>query len=349
MLLCVAFTGTLAHGSVTLLMEEPFGTFGAFNPTGHAAVYLSGVCADEPTLLRLCRAGEQGVVISRYHHVAGYDWLAVPLVPYLYAVDDLSERPDTITPALAAQLRDSYRRSHLLAVAPDMPDGSTPHGEWTQLVGSSFDRRIYAFQVATTHAQDELLIAKLNDSRNHSHFNLFYRNCADFSRSILRTVYPDMIPRNAVADFMLTTPKHLAHSLLKVGRAHPEMDLQLFEIPQLPGTTARSHHVNGIAESLVRSKKYIVPLAFVSPTTAVTLLAAYVGTGRFTVPKGAPLLPELLMQPAGLSLDSHSISLETDLPAAASLACTYEKAQPERAVDSAQSAERLPVNAGGSD
>lgn len=312
--------GQAAHASATLFMEEPFGTFGAFNPTGHAAVYLSGVCADRPNYLRLCRPGEQGVVVSRYHHVAGYDWLAVPLIPYLYAVDSLAEKPDTITPALRAQLRDAYRRDHLRDIAPDTADGGMPQGEWTQLVGASYDRRIYAFQVATTRDQDQMLIAKLNDSRNHSHFNLFYRNCADFSRSILRALYPNTLPRNAIADFGLTTPKHLARSMMQVGARHPEMNFRLFEIPQVAGTTVRSHHVDGIAESLVRSKKYIVPLALVSPTTAVTLLAAYVGTGRFTVPKGSPLLPELVQDDASpqfansLSLDQASIGLQTSEP-----------------------------------
>ena len=61
--------------------------FGAFNPTGHAAVYLNHVCAETPTELRMCRTGEYGVVISRYHKIDGYDWIAIPLIPYLYAVN----------------------------------------------------------------------------------------------------------------------------------------------------------------------------------------------------------------------------------------------------------------------
>ncbi len=315
LLVLVAGLQSRASASVSLLMEEPFGTFGAFNPTGHAAIYLSGVCADTPTQLRLCRAGEQGVVISRYHHVAGYDWLAVPLIPYLYAVDDLSERPETITPALSAQLRDDYRREHLLNIAPNLPDGGTPRGEWIQLIGASFDRKIHVFQVATTHEQDEMLVAKLNDGRNRSHFNLFYRNCADFARGVLRTLYPDTLPHNSLADFGLTTPKHLSRSLMKISKDRPEMEFRAFVIPQLPGTTARSHHVDGIAESLVRSKKYFLPLAFVSPTTAATLLAAYVGTGRFSAPKEAPLLPELDTIETGVTLRPDAIAIDaTPMP-----------------------------------
>ncbi|MGI4756134.1 MAG: hypothetical protein ACRYGF_04710 [Janthinobacterium lividum] len=299
-----------AHGSVSLLMEEPFGTFGAFNPTGHAAVYLSGVCAEEPTRLRLCRAGEQGVVISRYHRVSGYDWIAVPLIPYLYATENLSDKPDSITPALEADLRDRYRRQYLQDIAPNGPDGGTPAGEWIQLVGASYDRKIYVFEMPTSHEQDRMLVAKLNDGRNKSHFNLFYRNCADFSRSVLRTLYPDTIPRNSIADFGLTTPKHLARSMVKISEKRPELGIRMFQIPQVPGTTARSHHVDGIAESLVRSKKYFLPLAFLSPTTAATLVAAYVGTGRFSVQKDVPIMPQLLEpETPVLLLESDGIAI----------------------------------------
>jgi hypothetical protein len=40
LLLCLfAAAAICAHASVALLMEEPYGEFGAVNPTGHAAVY----------------------------------------------------------------------------------------------------------------------------------------------------------------------------------------------------------------------------------------------------------------------------------------------------------------------
>src|SRR5580658_1669869 len=71
-----------------LLLEQPFGVFGALNPTGHAALYLERVCADSPIHLRPCEPGEYGVVISPYKAMGGYVWGAIPLIPYLYAVDD---------------------------------------------------------------------------------------------------------------------------------------------------------------------------------------------------------------------------------------------------------------------
>src|SRR5579864_6951259 len=96
-----------ARADAALLLEEPFGKFGSMNPTGHAAVYLSRICADSPAHLRRCEPGEEGVVISRYHKIAGYDWLAIPLVPYLYAVDTLEEIPEAANLQSVAELRDT--------------------------------------------------------------------------------------------------------------------------------------------------------------------------------------------------------------------------------------------------
>jgi len=101
-------------------MEEPYAQFGAYNPTGHAAIYLNHICAESPTRLRRCHAGEPGAVISRYHKIDGYDWLAIPLVPYLYAVERVEDVPSTADAALEASLRDRYRRAHLLDYAPDV-------------------------------------------------------------------------------------------------------------------------------------------------------------------------------------------------------------------------------------
>lgn len=142
----------MAEASVALLMEEPYGAFGAFNPTGHAAMYLNRVCAESPTELRMCHDGEYGVVISRYHKIDGYDWIAVPLIPYLYAVNSMDQIPTTIDKAGVAEVRDAYRRTYLEQLAPDTAAGTAPKGEWVQLVGASYDRTIHGFQVETTRA-----------------------------------------------------------------------------------------------------------------------------------------------------------------------------------------------------
>src|SRR5712672_3913680 len=174
--LTLAWAGS-ARSSATLLLEEPYGKMGFFTATGHAAVYLSGVCADTPLVLRQCAPGETGIVLSRYDGVGGYDWVAIPLIPYLYAVERPEDVPLFANAKMALFLRDRYRRKYLEDIAPDAKNGEAPGGNWYQLVGSSYDRTIYGFEIETTPDQDEALIRKHNSSPNESHFHLVFNNC----------------------------------------------------------------------------------------------------------------------------------------------------------------------------
>jgi hypothetical protein len=280
---------TLAHASAALLMEEPYGAFGAMNPTGHAAVYLNHVCADSPIVLRPCHDGEFGVVISRYHKIDGYDWIAIPLVGYLYAVDSVNDIPATADKEQVAVLRDAYRRAHLLSLAPDNKKGGPPKGEWTELVGGSFDRKIHGFQVDSTPEQDQTFIAIFNDRKNRGHFNLFFHNCADFSRVVIDTYLPHAIHRNFIADAGMMTPKQAARSLVAYGNKHPGVNMTAFVIPQVPGNMPRSHPVDGVAESLLKSKKYLLPLTVFAPEVTGGVVVAYLVDGRMKLPKGVPV------------------------------------------------------------
>src|SRR6266576_3138127 len=156
-MLCV-MGGVHAHAGATLLLEEPYSYDGTFAGTGHVALYLDRVCADSPFVLRRCQVGEQGVVLSRYHGIAGHDWYAIPLMPYLYAVELPEQVPLFADPKLVSFLRDQYRRKHFSDLVSDAPNGETPDGPWVQLVGSSYDRTSYAFQIETTPEKDAELI-----------------------------------------------------------------------------------------------------------------------------------------------------------------------------------------------
>lgn len=277
-----------ACASMTLLVEQPYGKLGIFDPGGHSAVYLDRVCADTPTKLRPCGAGELGVVLSRYDGIGDYDWLAVPLVPYLYAVASTDEIPKTMDRATVARMRDAYRRQYLESVAPDLPDGLTPPGNWYELVGSSFDRTIYGFRVRTTAEDDAMLIAVFNDQRNKESYNGVYRNCADFVRVLINRVYPHAIHRNYIADLGVTSPKQAARGLTHYAKKHPEAGLDVFVIPQVPGSLPRSRSNTGVLEGVVR--RYGAPLVLLSPEAAGVVLVAYVSHGRFEMPKDAPPL-----------------------------------------------------------
>jgi hypothetical protein len=288
--LCLlAAAATYAHASIALLMEEPYGKFGAMNPTGHAAVYFNHICADSPTVLRPCHDGEYGVVISRYHKIDGYDWIAIPLIGYLYAVDSPSDIPLTVDREKVAALRDAYRKQHLLDLAPDNRQGGTPKGEWTELVGSSYDRTIHGFQVDSTPEQDQRFMAIFSDRRNVGHFNLLFHNCADFSRVVLDIYLPHAIHRNFVADVGLMTPKQVARSLVSYGNKNPQLNMTAFVIPQVAGSMPRSHPVDGVAESLIKSKKYLLPLVVLAPAVTGGVVVAYLADGRLKLPKGTPV------------------------------------------------------------
>ncbi len=285
----IAFIGLLllsavtAHATVTLLLEEPFGSFGGMNPTGHAAVYLSRVCAASPTSLRQCQPGEQGVVISRYHRVAGYDWLAIPVLPYLYAVDRPEQVPSSINGEEVAALRDAYRRANLSEIVPDAEAGATPRGDWVQLVGAAYDRTIYAFGIETTEEQDDRFIQTYNSRPNDCRFSLLFHNCADFARHAVDFYYPRSVHRSLIADVGIMTPKQAAKSLVRFSKRHPDLQFSSFIIPQVPGTVPR-RTPSGVLESLVKSKRYAFPLvsvAFLHPYFGGSLAWAWLGGRQF--------------------------------------------------------------------
>jgi hypothetical protein len=277
-------TATAARADVTMLLEEPFGTFGGMNPTGHAAIYFSRICAASPLILRRCEVGELGVVVSRYHRVAGYDWVAIPVIPYLYAVDRAEEVPQEVDPNDVASLRDAYRRSHLEELAPDKSDGSTPAGDWIQLVGSAYDRSLYAFGIQTTENEDDQFIRVYNAQRNRTRFHLLTQNCADFVRQVINFYYPHAIHRSFTADVGIMTPKQAAKCFARYGQQHPGLQFSSFEISQIPGSVPRSHPVRGVVESILKSKRYIVPLAplaLLHPLFGGSLAVAWAEEGHF--------------------------------------------------------------------
>jgi len=216
----------LLRAQAALLVEEPYGVFGALNPTGHTAMYFERICADTPIHLRRCKLGEMGSVISRYQGISGYDWIALPIVPYLYAVEDTDQVPAHTNRKSVDQLRRQYHQDHLLSLGEDLPEGDFFHGGWKQLIGTAYDRRIYALRFHTTVAQDEALIELLNTRPNESHFQLLYSNCADFAREILSYYYPKHFHRSIFPDAGMTTPKQIAYKLERLNKHNDSVQLR---------------------------------------------------------------------------------------------------------------------------
>jgi hypothetical protein len=285
----LAFCSTRSRAQAALLMEEPYGFFGALNPTGHTAIYFEHICAETPVRLRRCAPGELGSVISRYQGISGYDWVAMPLVPYLYSVESVSEAPARVNRKTVEEMRARYREAHLLTLGERSPTSNFVRGGWDQLVGVAYQRRTYAFRFETTPEQDDAFIARMNGRENRSHFELFYNNCADFARVVLNLYFPGVFRRSVFPDAGVTTPKQIAYKLVRYARKHPELQLTVLDVPQIPGYRRRSHQNKGIAESLTTTA-YAVPIALLNPYLAGGLVMDYLVRGRFHAIPRNPLV-----------------------------------------------------------
>jgi len=292
---------TRSHAQAAMLMEEPFGFFGFLNPTGHDAIYFDRICAETPVKLRRCAPGELGAVITRYQGIAGYDWIATPLLPYLYAVENAAEVPARADRETVTILRDKYHDAHLLSLGKDVPRGDDVKRGWSQFVGVSYERRIYAFRFATSESQDDELIARMNAGPNRSRFNLLVRNCADFTGGMLSFYFPGTFRRSVLPDGGITTPRQISYKLVRYARKHPETQLGLMDIPQVPGYRRRSRGNKSIAKSLITSG-YVVPLAFINPYIAVGVFVDYLVWGRYPLPlKDLPTLSPANLAPLTLA------------------------------------------------
>jgi len=321
MLAGFAWSTVAAHAQAALLMEEPYGFFGTVNPTGHTALYFARICAETPVRLRRCEPGELGSVISKYSGIAGYDWVAMPVIPYLYSVEDASEAPEHVDKAIVRRLRNRYHEDHMGALGEGVFEGNMVRSGWTQLVGVAFERRIYAFRFATTDEQDDAVIARLNNQPNRSNFNFFYNNCADFARMVLNLYFPHTFRRTLFPDAAMTTPKEIAYKLARYARKHPDIDLTVYAIPQVPGYRRMSHANKSVSASLMTTG-YAVPIALLNPYLAGGLFLDYLTRGRFpAVPQHPPMLtPEHLCvltscPAAGQNPDQSAAQLSHALPA----------------------------------
>jgi hypothetical protein len=310
-----------------LLIEQPYGFFGVVNPTGHSAIYFERICAETPLKLRRCQPGELGAVVSRYQGISGYDWVAIPLVPYLYSVENVASVQPRVLPLTVEHLRGRYHEAHLLGLGKNLRAGSLIKGGWTQLVGAAYERRIYVFRFQTAEEQDDALIARLNAAPNHSHFDLIVNNCADFARKQLNFYFPGTFKRGIFPDAGVSTPKQIAHKLARRAQKHPEMQLTVFEIPQIPGNRRPSRSNKDVDESL-STTLYAIPIAIVSPYLSGGLLVDYLFRGRYRILPKHPLVlaPDDLTawarppstshpQPAPLLSAENDAKSDTPLPA----------------------------------
>jgi hypothetical protein len=252
--------------------------------TGHSAVYFSRICADSPVKLRLCRPGENGSVMSNYINIGedqSYEWNIVPLNIYLYGVENVHNRPIFGSPKIKHVLEERYRDHYLAALCTRDPCKYSEKSEWREMVAATQIRSVYIFVIDTTEEQDRQLIAEFNDSQNKNHFNGVTRNCADFTRRVINTYFPNATHPDYLNDFGMTSPKAIARSFTHYARKHPELNLRVLHFAQVPGTIKRSREVRDGTEQLYRSKKFLIPLLVFADYSVPVVAGSYFFTGRF--------------------------------------------------------------------
>ncbi len=282
-LACVA--SSRAYGDVGVVLNESLDTSVArITGSGHSAVYFSRICPASPVKLRLCLPGEQGSVMSNYTTLGEdqpFEWNVVPLSVYLYGVENPRYRPIVGSQKIKRVLEERYRENYLADYCASKSCQTSNKAEWREMVGATLARSIYVFVVATTVEQDLALIEQFNSLPNENHFNGMIRNCADFTRRVINTYFPNATGPDYINDFGMTSPKAIARSFTRYAKRHPEADFRVLHFAQVPGTIKRSSECRTGTEQLVRSKKLLVPMLIFADHALPFVAASYILTGRF--------------------------------------------------------------------
>ena len=274
-----------AYGDVGVVLNESLDTSVArITGSGHTAVYFSRICPESPVKLRLCQPGEQGSVISNYISLGEdqpFEWNIVPLNVYVYGVENPRYRPIFGSQKIKHVLEERYREKYLSEYCASESCKTSHKAEWREMVGASLERSIYMFVVDTTVQQDLALIEQFNAEANENHFNGMTRNCADFTRRIINTYFPNATGPDYINDFGMTSPKAIARSFTRYAHRHPDAGFRVLHFAQVPGTIKRSSECRAGTEQLVRSKKLLVPMLIFADHVLPFVAASYILTGRF--------------------------------------------------------------------
>jgi hypothetical protein len=276
--------------------------------TGHMAVYFSRICAETPTMLRLCGPGESGSVISTYINIGedrSVEWNIVPLNVYLYGVEDAGNRPIFASYKIKHALEERYRQNYLTGLCDTPACQTSGKSEWREMVASTLIRGMYLFVVDTSMEQDLALIDEFNNAPNENHFNGATNNCADFARRIVNTYFPHSAGRDVLNDFGMTSPKAVARTFTHFAQRHPELNLRVMHFAQVPGTIKRSSDVRAGSEQLLRSKKLLIPMAVFAYEALPVVAASYVITGRFNPEKEFEKRPATNLSAENLASSPH--------------------------------------------
>ena len=253
---------------------------------GHSSVYLSGVCAETPTKLRLCEPGEQGSILTTFpdfDEQFSYEWNAVPLSLYLYGSTDTDAMPLYASPALKRAQESAAANGELKQVCA----GACPqiqHAYWRDLINATASRDVYVFAVRTTREEDQDFVRRVNALPNRNHYRMTTHNCANFARDMVNRYFPHAVHRDLLNDLGMMGPKSAARSFTHYAARHRELGLYVLHFTQQPGIARRCGTARAGTETAFHEPKYLLPAALIGDhEVAGSFFVAYFLTGRFSL------------------------------------------------------------------
>jgi hypothetical protein len=82
----------------------------------------------------------------------------------------------------------------------------------------------------------------------------------------------------------------MSDRLSRYAKKHPQTELEIFDIPQIPGNRRPSHANKSVAGSLMTTG-YAIPIVVLNPYIAGGLFVDYLARGRYqALPKHLPVL-----------------------------------------------------------
>ena len=309
LLFITLFVPAKVNADISLLVHEATGYSGEMTGAGHITVYLSNVCTSPPLVLRQCRDDEpKGVVVATYPEFgpnSDYKWFAMPILPYLYGVDDAQQIPLYANGKIRTLLRETNRVKYLSDIVPQASDAELPAGRWGGVIGAGLNRDIYALTVKTTPEQDLRFLEKYSTSPKGNDFNVMFKNCADFTRGVVNFYFPKSASRDFINDFGMTTPKALARSFKGYATKRPDLLFHITKYPQVDGTILRSFGIRNFTETAFTSKKYVITQLLTKPELLAMFAGTYYLTGYFNINSAYQSYPT--METAQLNLEKNNL------------------------------------------
>ena len=129
----------------------------------------------------------------------------------------------------------------------------------------------------------------------------------------------------------MTTPKQITYKLVRYARKHPETQLEIFEIPQIPGYRRHSHFQQE-HRRVAGHHGYAVPIVLVNPYLAGGLFVDYLVRGRYHL---IPKHPQMLGPEACTALTAPAPPAQNPLSAGAQAPSAAAAASPNAVADAA--------------